>query len=360
MKVALATRLLAAAAMLAPVGPGIAASAQAASPGLFVRAATAAGASPALSAAATHFTAGFQIDKPARVRSAAAVGITSDIEYDGPPRSSSRLGKALTAAHMNVIDARISAELYYWECHRTHTVAPPPPEEENWYCKTDEDPSVDSPAVVLQAVREYVRQDAANPMVSGYWVLDDWPQWDGGSARTLLQEIHAAIDEVTPNLPAICGFGGAILAIGQPGGFDLATAENYSNEGCDMVGLYDYAEPTRRASDGDELEWTMKILLAEEAEDLAGMGWVESDTPMLGIGQAWSGRYGHHEFEPGLSDEQILAQARAFCADGATAIAWYGWDDSGFHKKTQTPNNSAVIQDGIRQGISACAEMGAG
>ncbi len=213
---------------------------------------------------ATRFVAGFEVDKPARVTNASALGVTVDIEYNGPPRPSSKRGKALTAARMTVIDARISDELGEWECHRTHTVAPPPPEEEDWFCKTDEDPSVDSPAVVLEAVRRIVREDAANLLVSGYWVLDDWPQWDGGSARTLLTEIDAAIDEVTPALPAICGFGGTILPIGQTGGFELATAEDYSDAGCDMVGLYDYSEPRRAPSNGANLEWTIETLLAEQ------------------------------------------------------------------------------------------------
>ena len=78
-------------------------------------------------ASATHFVAGFEIDKPSRVLEAAELGVNTDIEYNGPPRASSKLGKALVAAHMSVIDARISDELFYWECHRTHTVAPPPP-----------------------------------------------------------------------------------------------------------------------------------------------------------------------------------------------------------------------------------------
>lgn len=321
-----------------------------------------AAASAGVPASATRFVAGFEVSTPARVANATAVGVTDDIEYNGPPRASSKLAEALTAAHMSVIDARISDELGAWECHRTHTVAPPPPEEENWFCKSDEEPSVNSPAVVLEAVRKIVREDAANPLVSGYWVLDDWPQWDGGSARALLKEIHAVIDEVTPALPAICGFGGTILPVGQTGGFELATAKNYSKAGCDMVGLYDYSEPRPKPSDGAELEWTIQRLLDEQQKDLKRMGWSESTAPMLGIGQAWSGRYGKHriEYEPGLSSEQILQETRAFCQAGASAIGWWSWGDSQYVHKTLTPNSSSVIQAGIEQGIAACRELGAG
>ncbi len=92
------------------------------------------------------------------------------------------------------------------------------------------------------------------------------------------------------------------------------------------------------------------------------MGWSESKAPMFGIGQAWPGRYGkhRHEYEPGLSSEQILQEARAFCSDGASSIGWWGWGDSQYVPKTMTPNDSSVIQAGIRQAVGACAEMGAG
>jgi hypothetical protein len=305
-------------------------------------------------ASATSFVAGFSADRPARVAAAAALGITHDILYDGPPRARSPLAKALARAHMTVIDARLSGALAYWECHRTHTVAPPPPGETNWYCASDEQPSADSPAAVLSLVQGWLREDAANPLVRGYWVLDDWPQWDGGSGRALLVEIRRAIERATPSYPAICGFGGAILEAGQRGGFEEATAANYSNEGCSMVGLYNYANTTSRASSGEGLDWSMSVLLREESEDLAKRGWVVANTPMLGISQGWSGRLGR-EYTPGLTPAEMVAEAHAFCSHGASSIAWYAWHDSGFRRSTMTPNNSAAIRQGIEQGISACA-----
>lgn len=320
----------------------------------------AAGARPgpvaSVSSGATHFTAGFELDSRARAENAAALGITTAIEYNGPPAPRSRLARTFAEDHITVIDARLSDVLEAWECHRTHTVAPPPPGEENWFCKKDYDPGVDSPAVVLAAVREWVREDASNPLVSGYWVLDDWAPWDGGSARSLLAEVHEVIEEITPGLPAICGFGGSIEPIGQRGGFEASIAANYSNAGCDMVGLYNYANGGSQMSTGEGLEWTMNDLLAEEREDLAGEGWVQANTPMLGINQGWSGHTTAREFEPGLSSEQMVAEAHAFCADGASSIAWYGW--GGVSKRAQTATNSPAIQAGIRQSIAACAELG--
>ena len=190
--------------------------------------------------AARHLVLAGYADTAQRVVNAAALGITGDVLV--APAPTSELGRALANAHMTVIDARLSLELFYWECHRTHSVAPPPPEQANGYCATDVQPGATT-AGVLQAIGDVVREDAANELVSGYWVLDDWPAWDAGSAALLLQDVRAVIEEVTPGYPAICGFGGEIRKAGETGGFRSGTAANYSNGGCSMIGLYNYALP---------------------------------------------------------------------------------------------------------------------
>lgn len=310
-------------------------------------------AAPADAAQAPQLAAAFSAIKPEAVAQAAAVGVDTDILYGGPPRPGTKLAKALAAAHMSVIDARLSGVLYDWECHRTHTVAPPPRGERNTYCRKDWDPAMDSPEAVLSAVRGYIEEDATDPLVSGYWILDDWVWWDGGSARELLQDVRAEIEELTPGYPAICGFGGSVQAPGAAEGFALATAANFSAAGCSMVGLYDYAEPTRKPSNGEGLDWSMRTLLAEETEDLAHYGWVQSQTPMLGIGQAWSARFAGR-YQPGLSAAQMLTQAEAFCAAGASSIGWYAWTSGGFTRRTDTPGDSPEIREGIEKGIRAC------
>jgi hypothetical protein len=101
----------------------------------------------------------------------------------------------------------------------------------------------------------------------------------------------------------------------------------------------------------------MKALLPAMAHSLERYGWHIKHTPLLGIGQAWSGRFGARDYQPGLSVTQMEQQARGFCAFGADSISWYAWDDSGFVAQTQTPNNSAVIASGIAAGINACKSI---
>jgi hypothetical protein len=301
--------------------------------------------------ASSHLIVGFNATSPALVEDAAGLGVTTDILYGGAPAPTSKLGSALQSSHMSVVDASISSDLYFWECHRTHTVAPPPSGDKNDYCRKDFEPGYDT-QTLLQTVAQTLSADASNPLVVGYWVLDDWPWWDGGSARTVLQEIHQEIENTTPGYPAICGFGGTIEPPGVDG-WDTSTGENYSNQGCDMVGFYNYANQSAKASSGTNLDWSMGTLLPAMESTLSSLGWNESDTPLLGIGQAWSGRFaGSHE--PGLSSSQVVEEASAFCSAGATSIGWYGWTDSGFVRLTQTPVNSPAIDEGIEQSINRC------
>src|SRR5581483_8652648 len=73
-----------------------------------------------------HAAVGFSVDTPARSATAASQGVTTTILYGGSPSPGSALERALHSHHMGVIDGGISSILFYWECHRTHTVAPPP------------------------------------------------------------------------------------------------------------------------------------------------------------------------------------------------------------------------------------------
>ena len=317
-----------------------------------------AGGIAAPSALQSHAIIGFSVDTPRRAQTAAGQGINTTILYDGSPAPGSALEKALGENGIAVIDASVSGVLFYWECHRTHTIKPPPNSYKyNPYCRTDEDPKIDSQKVVLRDVARILARDAKRPYVVGYWVLDDWAWWDPGSARELLQKVHGEIEEQTPGLPAICGFGAGVARPGEID-WDGGTAANYSNGGCDIVGWYNYSPfGHRRPSKGRKLDWTMKALLPAMARSLEKRGWQLAHTPLYGIGQAWGGSYDYHFYQPGLTRGEMLDQARAFCEFGATYVGWYAWDDSGFEKRTETPNNSPAISAGIAAGIKACRQV---
>ena len=303
----------------------------------------------------THAIIGFSVDTPKRAGTAGKQGINTTILYGGAPFPGSALEKALKTNGISVVDGGISGVLFYWECHRTHTVKPPPSSYPyNPYCRTDEDPKIDSQKAALHNVNAILARDAKRPYVVGHWVLDDWAWWDPGSGRDLLQKVHAQIERVTPGVPAICGFGGAVLKPGKVG-WDPRIGANYSNGGCDVVGWYNYSPFGRRApSNGKNLDWTMKALLPAMARTLEKNGWKIANTPLYGIGQAWGGSYEKSYYQPGLTHGEVLEQAKAFCQFGASYIGWYAWDDSGYDSRTETPNNSTVVSEGIADGIDAC------
>ncbi len=294
---------------------------------------------------------GFSVDSPARAAIAARQGVTSTILYGSAPPRGSALARALAAHRISAIDGGVSSLLYEWECYRTLTVKPPP--HGYAWCGSGAG-AIASTAELLRRVKLLAAKDARLPYVSGYWVLDDWPWWDYGSAHGVLPLVHAALAAATPGLPAICGFG---ATVGRPGQamFDPGLARNYSNAGCDAVGWYNYSEfGIKHPWSGRDLDWSMKALLPAMARGLAHYGWKIADTPLIGIAQGWAGSYGGKYYQADLTVAQMRAQAAGFCGFGASSISWYAWNDSGFESRTQTPSNSPVIAAGIRAGIDAC------
>ncbi|HEY1977435.1 MAG TPA: hypothetical protein VGG89_12850 [Candidatus Baltobacteraceae bacterium] len=302
-----------------------------------------------------HAAVGFSVDTPVRAATAAGQGITSTILYGGSPSPGSALEKALESHDIGVIDGGISSILFYWECHRTHSVAPPPSSySRNYYCQTDENTRISSDAAALAYVSRLLDRDVKRPYVIGYWVLDDWASWDPGSGRNLLRKIHALVAQKTPGRPAVCGFG-AGFGKGTTYYWDPGTAANYSNTGCDVVGWYNYTPfGKHKPSSGVNYNWSMHGLLPAMSRSLEKYGWDISRTPLMGIGQAWGGRYNGNHYQPGITTNEIRTQAAAFCAFGASIISWYAWDDSGDNAQTLTPNDSPAVATGIKAGLSAC------
>ena len=250
---------------------------------------------------------------------------------------------------MHVIDGYISSYLTYYECHRTKTIKPPPPGK-GPFCEVDEAPQLTSDQAFLQVIATHLKQVKNNDLISGYWVLDDWPSWDPGSAWHLLMMIHDLIQQYTPERPTICGFGASLSS--DASGWSDWVAANFSPQGCDMVGLYIYA-----STPPDTYDWTMAALLPSIFSSLQQRGWSIAREPLIGIGQAFGGSLSESKsliVVPSARDIEI--QSKSFSEHGATGLSFYAWNDSGFVPQTQTPTNNAEIAAGIRNGITACKQ----
>jgi hypothetical protein len=284
--------------------------------------------------------AGWSLTTPEAVASAASLGITVDMLYNAPPLPDSPLGRAITGAHMRVVSAEISTSLQELECTRTHTVAPPPPGYSP-FCTDDPGVNLDD---LVDTTRRIVTRDAANPLVAGYWILDDVAPWDVGGMREALTEIRAI---VPASQPEICGFT-ASLGDGRSSEWDGRIAANFSAAYCDAVAPYVYAQPQAPGSPPPDVDWSMGDLLPRILHSLAEHGWDAAGQPLIGVAQAWSGRHaadGEIVQRPKRAD--IVTQAHAFCQAGAAGIAWYSWELSDYPGAV-TPQTDPEMADGIQ------------
>ena len=227
----------------------------------------------------------------------------------------SALAKALKANGISVVDATISGLLFLWECHRTHTVKPPPSSYSyNPYCKTDEDPKIDSKRVVLQRVSELLARDAKLPYVVGHWVLDDWAWWDPGSARALLREVHALLAKDAPGLPAICGFGAGVARPGKvdwdPGdGSELFQRRMRRRRMVQLLAVRTAPSVKRKAARLDD-ESAATCDAATASKRTAGRSRARRSTESAKPGAVPTRS---DTISPGLTRGEMLDQAKAFC-----------------------------------------------
>ncbi|MDQ0031462.1 hypothetical protein [Arthrobacter bambusae] len=296
---------------------------------------------------------GWNLETPELVASAASAGVTVAFLYGAAPQPSSSLGTALSNRHMRVVSGEVSDLVSAYECTRTHTVAPKPSgAPPGDYCGPD--PGYTLPNL-LTDVRALVQRDRNNPLVAGYWVLDDTPDWDFGSLRTVLSDIRALIPT---EYPAICGFSANL----EPNGDDFwepGLAENFTPEGCNMVAPYVYADSrTRTESAPSAIDWSMQQLLPKMEASLTQHGWDPSRQPLLGVGQAWAGQKadkGAVTYPPGTA--QMVIQAKAYCAARAQGVAWYAWTISSL-SNVESPYNNDSLREGVRESVGVCPNEG--
>ncbi len=305
-----------------------------------------------------HIIGGFSINSPVRLTRAAVDGVQVVFDYGQPPSESAVLGQDLKSLHMKVVDGFISSYLYYYECHRTKIIKPSPAYTP--YCLQDTHPELSTENTLLATIATHLQQVKDNQLIIGYWVLDDWVPWNPGSARQLLIKIHELIQQYTPGRPAICGFGGFIHS-GTGYSWSDWLADNFSPQGCDVVGLYMYTPvlpDTTPVPSADTYNWSMAGLLPAVFSSLAKRGWDIGKEPLIGIVQAFGGQRNHtnlYSVTPTARD--IEMQSQSFCEYGASGLVFYGWDDSGFGPIAQTPTNNRGIEMGIRNGIAACKQI---
>lgn len=287
---------------------------------------------------------------PEMVASAKRAGVTTALLYGTPPEPSSALGKAFARADIRIISAEISDLVAAYECTRTHTVAPRPSgSRAETYCGDDHGYTEER---LYREVRELVRRNVHNPLVAGYWVLDDTPDWDPGSLRPVLDRVSTI---VPAGMPKICGFSAGLGSRGR-GYWEAGRADNFTPTGCDMVAPYVYAD-SRAAGDAPlaGIDWDMNDVLPQIMSDLRQRGWSEATTPLVGVAQAFGGRRAKNgAITDPPTPEDMVTQATAYCRAGAVGVAWFAWTITTNYPTAQTPANSPALASGVKAAAEAC------
>jgi hypothetical protein len=296
-----------------------------------------------------YFTAGFSIIKASDAFDASNDGIQQAFMYGGLYSEDSQLGRTFKTLHIKQVDGEISSYLYAYECHRLYQQHL----DIQKFCSQDY-PGMDHQQLI-DLVKGEIARAKKTTLRAGYWILDDWPASDEGSAKSLLPEIAGIIHTQDPGMPAICGFG-AELGAGQHDLLAPGVVKNYSPGGCDVVGIYIYSESvTDPTTPPSTFDWSMSTLLPAMLNGLSQQGWDPNKIPFMGIVQAWAGTRmdakGYYEIAPRAQD--IVQQSISFCKNGAQGINYYGWNSS-MVRNIQTPANNAQIKQGVLKGIQAC------
>lgn len=289
---------------------------------------------------------GWNFTSPAEISSAAALGINTALLYGPPPLPSSPLGRALAHSHIRVISAELSELVAYYECTRVHTVTPRPPGT-GPYCGNDPHYSLER---LYSEMAATVKRNATNPLITGYWILDDTPDWDFGSLRPVLVQARELIPKT---LPTICGFSAGIQ-VGGKGDWVPGRAANFTPAGCDAVAPYIYTSPTAAEDPPDDPDWAMTLVLPSVEDSLMHYGWQPDKQALIGVGQAWGGTKiedGGVIYPP--TSAAMQTQAAAYCAAGASGIAFYAWNLDAY-TNLRTPGNDPSLSSGVRAAIATC------
>ena len=236
---------------------------------------------------------------------------------------------------MKLIDAMPEEYLYYYECHLHKT------------CSASTYPELTSVSALLNDLTTHLQIAKTNPLVVGYWTLDDWNYGDG-TGKDLLVQINTLIHQYTPGKPSICGFGGGLSSTGKGGGIDSTTLDNFSPQGCDMIGLYIYADSNSTGT----YDWGMSTVLPGVLSGLKSKGWNIVQTPLVGIPQAFGGLDDQGSNWPLPDAAAVEAQTKAYCENGATGIIYYAWGGA-----AQSPTNNAQITQGVKNGNADCENI---
>jgi hypothetical protein len=267
----------------------------------------------------SNFIAVFSVDSASDLGKASSFGIGEVLNYGANYSGTDSYSQQVAANNMKIIDAM------------------------PWTYLRDYAQKSISQSQLITNLTNHLKAEQNNSLIVGYWVLDDWTYGDG-TAKTLLQQMTSLIHQYTPGRPSICGFAGGLSSSGTGGSLDTNVADNFSPQGCDMVAPYIYAD---NGSHGT-YDWGLTSVLPGIFSELASKGWDQTQTPLVGIPDAFGGGTW-----PTPDAAAVEAQAKAYCQNGAVGIIYYAFNES----NGQDISDNTGIQQGVKAGSADCQNI---
>jgi len=244
-----------------------------------------------------YFHGFFEVNTPAEVDQAAALGVNYTITYGGWSWDSADvnedMGKALLRNGMKTF---LNVEWPYLKCINSYG------------------------ALDLSAVRDLVGKYHKSPLVAGYWIKDD----DCGDVSVAVLGLYNLIRSIDtdPTHLIMPGFGDA-----------GSVARNYAHGQADLLGFYPYPAYSR----GPAGEVPDMVRIVKERTPAGA-----TPPPFIGIYQDFASP----PYRPVLPVSNVLDQVKAYMDNGAIGVAGFGWE---------APNETHVVQndDTLRQAVGA-------
>ncbi len=255
-----------------------------------------------------YFHAFFEVNTPAEVDQAAALGVNYTITYGDTSWSSadpaSPMGKALARNGMKTF---LNLEYPFLQCV-------------NGYGSLD-----------LDSVRNLVGKFHSSPLVAGYWIKDD----DCGDQSVAIVGFYNLIRSIDGDMSHLImpGFGDA-----------GSVARNYAHGCADLLGFYPYPAYSR----GPAVE-TPDMLRIVRSRTPAGA----QPPPFIGIYQDFA----TPPARPVLPVSNVLAQVKAYMDNGAAGVAGFGWEAP---NETHVVGNDSTLRAAVGATTQWLAQNGYG
>lgn len=266
--------------------------------------------------------------------------------------------RALAAASgAAVIDSQLKAALYSILCSSKTRKCHAPT-------------SADLDQITQRARTAITSPTGQSPATAAWYVLDDYRFV---SFKPALLRIHQVLADLGDSRPMICAFSLHLSRVGDSSDARSAVAAfratltNFDPRYCDAVMIYSYPPGLTYSVPGAAYDWSMSSILSPALALLRKAGWSPSTEPLIAVPPSFRynprlipGTAGSIEYRAVSTQQQFASEVDAFCAEGATSIIGYAWNDSNVGPDgAAVPElwNSSQLRSALKTSVQRCSSQ---